>query len=77
MYVAGHHTHKAGGCSLFHVPGTHAIHNKDGKYPSYHFTITLSVIVKSRQKLEAVCAAQVSSFTNVDVTARLALERSV
>ena len=51
MYIAEHHTHKAGGSRSFHVPGTHAIHNKDGKYLPAHSTVTLSVIVK----LEAVC----------------------
>ena len=58
IYVVGHHTHKAGGSSLFCVPGTHAVHSKNGKYLPSPSTIILSVIVaKSRQKLEAVCVA--------------------
>ena len=31
IYVVGHHTHKAGGSSLFCVPGTNAVHSKNGK----------------------------------------------
>ena len=58
IYVVGHHTHKAGGSSLFCVPGTHAVHSKNGKYLPSHSTITLSVIVaKSRQKLQAIYVA--------------------